>query len=57
MNLKAALSSSFAPRPKYHACHGSTVEMHGTPAASHASATGLTTSGVEDASIMSICSS
>jgi hypothetical protein len=47
------LSSSLAPRPKYHACHGSTVDMQGTPAASHASETGLTTSGVDDASIRS----
>src|ERR1700730_2340275 len=43
----------FAPRPKYHASHGTTVEMHGTPAASDASETGLTTSGVEVASIRS----
>jgi hypothetical protein len=56
VNLNAALSPSFAPRPKYHASHGSTVEMHGTPAASQASATGLTTSGVDEASIMSIWS-
>src|SRR5487761_717459 len=43
----------FAPRPKYHASHGSTVPTHGTPAASHASATGLTTSGVDVASMRS----
>ena len=43
----------FAPRPKYQASHGTTVEMHGTPAASHASETGLTTSGVDVVSIRS----
>ena len=46
----------FAPRPKYHASHGSTVPTHGTPAASQASATGLTTSGVEVASMRSTLS-
>src|SRR4051794_33383235 len=43
-----------APRPKYHASHGQTVVMHGTPAASHASATGLIVSGVDVASMRSI---
>src|SRR2546425_812539 len=43
----------FAPRPKYHASHGMVVEMHGTPAASQASATGLTVSGVDVVSIRS----
>ena len=46
----------FAPRPKYHASHGTTVEMHGTPAASHASETGLTVSGVEVVSMRSTLS-
>ena len=50
------LSSGLAPRPKYHASHGTTVEMHGTPAASQASETGLTVSGVEVASIRSTLS-
>jgi hypothetical protein len=49
-------SPGLAPRPKYQASHGMTVEMHGTPAASHASETGLTTSGVEVTSIRSILS-
>ena len=39
-----------APRPKYHASQGTTVEMHGTPAASAASEAGLTDSGVDVAS-------
>src|SRR5919204_6805070 len=43
----------FAPRPKYHASHGTTVVMYGTPAASAASATGLTVSGVDVARIRS----
>src|ERR1700730_1420369 len=43
----------FAPRPKYHASHGTTVETHGTPAASQASETGLTVSGVEVVSMRS----
>ena len=46
----------FAPRPKYQASHGITVERHGTPAASQASATGLMVSGVETASIRSTLS-
>jgi len=41
------------PRPKYHASHGITVERQGTPAASQASATGFTTSGVDVTSIKS----
>ena len=45
-----------APRPKYQASHGMTVETHGTPAASHASETGFTTSGVEVTSIRSTLS-
>src|SRR5581483_11348143 len=47
------LVGSFAPRPKYHASHGTTVVMYGTCAASQASAAGFTTSGVEVASIRS----
>src|SRR5581483_8256942 len=50
---KGDLVGSFAPRPKYHASHGTTVVMYGTCAASQASATGFTTSGVEVASIRS----
>src|SRR5207302_7433990 len=42
-----------APRPRYHASHGTTVEMHGTPAASQASDTGFTVSGVDVASMRS----
>src|SRR6185369_5391639 len=49
-------SPGFAPRPKYHASHGTTVEMHGTPAASQASETGLTVSGVDVVSMRSTCS-
>ena len=45
-----------APRPKYQASQGMTVEMQGTPAASQASATGLIVSGVETVSIRSILS-
>ena len=45
-----------APRPKYQASHGITVDRQGTPAASHASDTGLIVSGVETTSIMSIWS-
>src|SRR3954451_19863914 len=52
----AFLSSGLAPRPKYHASQGTTVEMHGTPAASHASATGLTVSGVDVVSMRSTAS-
>src|SRR5213080_4825072 len=44
---------SFAPRPKYQASHGTTVVTYGTPAASAASATGLTVSGVDVARIRS----
>src|SRR5215510_619869 len=40
-------------RAKYHACHGTTVDRHGTPAASQALATGLVVSGVELVTIMS----
>src|SRR5947208_13687568 len=46
-------SGLFAPRPKYQASHGTTEVMYGTPAASAASDTGFTTSGVEVASIRS----
>src|SRR5262245_60539482 len=44
---------SLAPRPKYHASHGTTVVTYGTPAASAASATGFTVSGVDVARIRS----
>src|SRR6202049_1956779 len=43
----------WAPRPKYPASHGTTVEMQGTPAASEASETGFTVSGVEVVSMRS----
>ena len=33
------------PRPAYQACHGTTVEMQGTPSVSHTRATGLSVSG------------
>src|SRR5262245_11559309 len=51
--LNASFWSGVASRPKYHACHGTTVEMQGTPAASQASATGLTVSGVDVVSMRS----
>ena len=38
-------------RPKNHVCHGTIVEMHGTPRRSHASDTGLTVSAVAATSI------
>ena len=53
VNLNGDGSPGLAPRPKYHASQGTTVEMHGTPAASHASETGFTVSGVEVVSIRS----
>ncbi len=43
-----------ACRPRKYGCQGATDEMHGTPAASHWSATGLTVSGVEATSIRSM---
>src|SRR5579884_1455045 len=46
----------FAPRPKYHDSHGTTVATFGTPAASAASAAGFVCSGVEVASRMSTLS-
>ena len=42
-----------APRPKYQASQGTTVATQGTPFASHTSATGLVTSGVEETTTMS----
>jgi hypothetical protein len=45
---------SVAPRPKYQASQGTTVDTHGIRAASQASDTGLTVSGVEETSIRSI---
>ena len=42
-----------ACRPKNHACHGTTVERHGTPCASQIWATGLVVSGVEVVTIRS----
>src|SRR3981081_1495381 len=53
VNLKGEGCPGLAPRPRYQASHGTTVEMHGTPAASQASETGLTVSGVEVASMRS----
>ena len=44
-------------RAKKYGCHGATVEMQGTPFASHWSATGLVVSGVEATSMRSILSS
>ena len=32
MNRNGEGAPGLAPRPKYHASHGTTVEMHGTPA-------------------------
>src|SRR6202011_6164455 len=43
----------FPPRAKNHASHGTIVETHGMPFASHASATGLVVSGVEEVRIRS----
>ena len=54
VHLNGFLPPGLAPRPKYQASHGWTVERHGTPAASHASATGLFVSGVDVESIRSI---
>src|SRR5262245_12175279 len=45
--------SGSAWRGKYHACHGTTVDTHGTPAVSQAVATGLVVSGVELVTTMS----
>src|SRR5262245_23944202 len=42
-----------ACRAKYHASHGTTVDTHGTPCASHTVATGLVVSGVELVTIRS----
>src|SRR5262245_8992872 len=47
----------FAPRFRYQACQGSTVQMCGMCAASHASATGLLVSGVDVESTRSTLSS
>ena len=57
VHLKGEGCPGFPPRPKYQASQGITVERQGTPAASQASATGFTTSGVEVTSIKSILSS
>jgi hypothetical protein len=54
VNLNGDGLPGLAPRPKYQASHGTIVEMHGTPAASQASETGLTVSGVDVVSIRSI---
>ena len=43
-------------RPKNQGCQGATLEMQGTPLASHWSATGLVVSGVEATSIRSTLS-
>jgi len=44
---------SLAPRPKYQASQGAIVETLGIPLTSHWSATGLVTSGVEEATTRS----
>src|ERR1700730_15732493 len=46
-NLNGEGCPGFAPRPRHHASHGTPVETQGTPAASAASETGLTVSGVD----------
>src|SRR5262245_58559208 len=56
VNLNGEGWPGLAPRPKYQASHGTTVEMHGTPAASQASETGLVVSGVDVVSIRSTAS-
>ena len=45
-----------ACRAKKYGCHGATVDRHGTPFASHWSATGFVVSGVDSTSMMSILS-
>ncbi len=50
-------SPGVPPRPMTHGCHGATVEMHGTPLASHWSLTGLVVSGVDATTIRSTASS
>ncbi len=49
-------SSGSAWRPRKNGCHGATVERHGTPLASHWSATGLVVSGVDSTIMRSIFS-
>src|SRR5438128_3149743 len=53
MYLKVVDWPILPPSPRYQACHGTTVEMHGTPAASHAAETGFTVSGVDVVSMRS----
>jgi hypothetical protein len=53
VHLNGFLPPGLAPRPKYQASHGCTVDTCGTPAASHASAIGLFVSGVDVDSIRS----
>src|ERR1700691_5417917 len=45
--------SGLPPRPAYQDSQGTTVATHGTPWASHATATGLVVSGAELVTIMS----
>ena len=47
--VQANGASGSPPRPKKNGCHGARLLRHGTPLASHWSATGLTVSGVEPA--------
>ena len=52
MNALAGLSG-LPPRPAYQDSHGTTVDTHGTPCASHTPDTGLVVSGVEVVRMMS----
>src|ERR1700682_2851840 len=54
--VKLKADPGLAPRPKYQASHGTIVETHGMPLASHASAPGVVVSGVEDVSTRSALS-
>ena len=56
VHLNGDGAPGLAPRPKYQASHGITVDRQGTPAASHASDTGFTVSGVVVVSMRSILS-
>ena len=53
VNLNGTGLAGSACRPKNHACHGTTVDRHGTPCVSHTVATGFVVSGVELVTIRS----
>ncbi len=54
--VKLKLVPGLPPRAKNHASHGTIVETHGMPLASHTSATGLVVSGVDDVRMRSALS-